>query len=52
MRGAIALLFALVVAGYALGALAFRRLDSERFFNLVLVLVALTGAASVVAGLI
>ena len=49
--GAVALLLALVVAGYALGALAFRRLDSERFFNLVLVLVALTGAASVVAGL-
>jgi uncharacterized membrane protein YfcA len=49
--GAVAVLFALVVAGYALGALAFRRLDSERFFNFVLVLVALTGAASVVAGL-
>jgi uncharacterized protein len=49
--GAVAVLLALVVAGYALGALAFRRLDRERFFNLVLVLVALTGAASVVAGL-
>jgi uncharacterized protein len=49
--GAVALLLALVVAGYALGALAFRRLDRERFFNLVLVLVALTGVASVVAGL-
>ena len=46
-----ALLLALVVAGYALGALAFRRLDRERFFNVVLVLVVLTGAASVVAGL-
>jgi uncharacterized protein len=49
--GAVALLSALVVAGYALGAVAFRRLDRERFFHLVLVLVALTGAASVVAGL-
>jgi uncharacterized protein len=49
--GAVAVLFALVLAGYALGALAFRRLDRERFFNLVLALVALTGAASVVAGL-
>jgi uncharacterized membrane protein YfcA len=50
--GEVALLLALVVAGYALGALAFRSLDRERFFNLVLVLVALTGAASVVAGLV
>jgi uncharacterized membrane protein YfcA len=49
--GAVAILLALVVAGYALGAVAFRRLDRERFFNLVLVLVVLTGAASVVAGL-
>jgi uncharacterized membrane protein YfcA len=49
--GAVAILLALVVAGYALGAVVFRRLDRERFFNLVLVLVALTGAASVVAGL-
>ena len=48
---AVAVLLALVVAGYALGALAFRRLDRERFFSLVLILVALTGAASVVAGL-
>ncbi|MGH2742190.1 MAG: sulfite exporter TauE/SafE family protein [Thermoleophilaceae bacterium] len=49
--GVVATLLVLVVVGYALGALAFRRLDPERFFNLVLVLVALTGAASVVAGL-
>jgi uncharacterized protein len=49
--GAVALLFALVVSGYALGAVAFRRLDRDRFFSVVLVLVALTGAASVVAGL-
>jgi uncharacterized protein len=50
--GAVALLFALVVAGYGLGAIAFRRLDHERFFNLVLLLVTLAGAASVVAGLV
>jgi uncharacterized membrane protein YfcA len=49
--GAVALLLVLVVAGYGLGAVGFRRLDRERFFNVVLVLVALTGAASVVAGL-
>jgi uncharacterized membrane protein YfcA len=49
--GAVALLLVLVIAGYALGAVAFRRLDREKFFNIVLVLVALTGAASVVAGL-
>jgi uncharacterized membrane protein YfcA len=49
--GAVAVLFALVVAGYALGALAFRRLDRERFFTLVLALVAATGVASVLAGL-
>jgi uncharacterized protein len=49
--GAVAVLLALVVAGYALGAVAFRRLDRARFFKLVLVLVALTGVASVVAGL-
>jgi uncharacterized protein len=50
--GAVAPLLALVAAGYALGALAFRRLDRERFFVLVLALVACTGAASVVAGLV
>jgi uncharacterized protein len=50
--GAVALLLALVAAGYAVGALAFRRLDRERFFKLVVILVALTGAASVVAGLV
>jgi uncharacterized protein len=49
--GAVAVLLALVVAGYALGALAFRRLDRERFFTLVLALVAATGVASVLAGL-
>ena len=49
--GTVALLLALVVAGYALGAVAFRRLDRELFFNIVLALVVLTGLASVVAGL-
>jgi uncharacterized protein len=48
---AVAVLFVLVLAGYALGAFAFRRVDRDRFFTIVLVLVALTGAASVVAGL-
>lgn len=48
---AVAPLLALVAAGYALGALGFRRIDRERFFTLALVLVACTGAASVVAGL-
>jgi uncharacterized protein len=50
--GLVAPLLALVAAGYALGALVFRRLDRERFFKFVLVLVAVTGAASVVAGLV
>jgi uncharacterized protein len=49
--GELALLLALVVVGYALGALAFRRLDHERFYRIVLALVIVTGLASVVAGL-
>ena len=44
-------LLALVVAGYGLGALAFRRLNRDRFYVLVLALVACTGVASIVAGL-
>jgi uncharacterized protein len=48
----VAPLLGLVAAGYALGALAFRRLDRERFYTLALALVAATGVASVVAGLI
>ena len=44
-------LLLLVAAGYGLGALAFRRLDRERFFTLALALVPCTGAASVAAGL-
>lgn len=49
--GAVLPLLALVATGYLLGALAFRRFDHERFFRLVLVLVACTGVASIVAGL-
>jgi uncharacterized membrane protein YfcA len=44
-------LLALVLAGHMLGAWAFRRLDRERFFVVVLLLVVATGVASVVAGL-
>jgi uncharacterized membrane protein YfcA len=49
--GELAVLLGLVVVGYALGAVAFRRLDHERFYRVVLALVLVTGAASVVAGL-
>jgi uncharacterized membrane protein YfcA len=45
-------LLACVLAGYALGAVGFRRLDAERFSTVVLVIVACTGLASVVAGLV
>jgi uncharacterized membrane protein YfcA len=48
--GTLLALLGLVVAGYLLGALAFRQLERERFFALVLVLVAGTGAASILAG--
>jgi uncharacterized membrane protein YfcA len=48
--GTIAPLLVLVGAGYGLGALAFRRLDHERFYTLALALVACTGAASIAAG--
>jgi uncharacterized membrane protein YfcA len=44
-------LLGLVIAGYALGAVAFKRLEGERFFALALALVACTGAASLAAGL-
>jgi uncharacterized protein len=44
-------LLGLVVAGYALGTMAFRRLEGDRFFALALTLVACTGAASLAAGL-
>jgi uncharacterized membrane protein YfcA len=48
--GVVGPLLACVLGGYALGALAFRRLDAERFFPLVLGLVVCTGLASVLAG--
>jgi uncharacterized membrane protein YfcA len=41
-----------VLVGYALGAVAFRRLDAERFSAIVLSLVICTGLASVAAGLL
>jgi uncharacterized protein len=44
-------LLGLVVAGYALGAVAFRRLEGDRFFAITLALVVCTGAASLAAGL-
>ena len=50
--GALGPLLACVVAGYALGAVAFRRLDAERFSAVVLTLVICTGLASVVAGIL
>jgi uncharacterized protein len=50
--GSLGPLLACVFAGYALGAVGFRRLDAQRFSTAVLVVVVLTGAASVVAGLI
>jgi uncharacterized protein len=45
-------LLALVVAGYGLGAVAFRRLDARYFSTIVLGLVICTGIASVAAGLV
>jgi uncharacterized protein len=48
---ALAGLLALVVGGYALGTLAFRRLDERRFSTIVLGLVICTGLASIAAGL-
>jgi uncharacterized membrane protein YfcA len=44
-------LAALVIAGHALGAVAFRRLDRRRFRAAVLALVLAAGVASVAAGL-
>src|SRR5215212_692409 len=49
--GPVGALLGLVVAGYGLGAVAFRRLNRERFYTIVLALVACTGAASIVAEL-
>jgi uncharacterized protein len=50
--GELAPLLALVLIGYALGALAFRRLDQDRFATVVIALVICTGIASVLAGLL
>jgi uncharacterized protein len=49
--GVVAPLLGVVVVGYALGTLIFRRLGSERFFALALALVLCSGVASLVAGL-
>ena len=49
--GVVLPLLGVVVAGYALGTLAFGRLGSERFFGIALALVICTGVASLVAGL-
>jgi hypothetical protein len=40
------------VVGYALGALAFRRLDQRRFATVVIVLVICTGVASIAGGIL
>ena len=50
--GTLGPLLACVFAGYALGAVGFRRIDAERFSTVVLVVVICTGVASVVAGLV
>ena len=49
--GALGPLLVCVLAGYALGAVTFRRLDAVGFSNVVLAIVICTGLASVVAGL-
>ena len=49
--GALGPLVACVLAGYAIGAVGFRRLDRERFSMVVLIVVICTGVASIVAGL-
>jgi uncharacterized membrane protein YfcA len=49
--GVVLPLLGVVLVGYTLGTLAFRRVDSERFFGIALALVICTGAASLVAGL-
>ena len=49
--GELLVLLGLVLVGHVLGTVAFRRLDHERFYRVVLALVLVTGAASVVAGL-
>jgi uncharacterized membrane protein YfcA len=49
--GVVLPLLGVVLVGYALGTLTFRRLGGERFFGIALALVICTGAASLVAGL-
>ena len=48
--GVVAPLLGLVLVGYALGVVAFRRLPAERFSTAVLALVLATGVGSVLAG--
>ena len=50
--GVVGPLVACVLGGYGLGAVAFRRLDPERFFGVVLVLVVCAGVASVAGGIL
>jgi uncharacterized membrane protein YfcA len=50
--GVLAPLLAAVAAGYALGSVAFRRLDPDRFSTAVLVVVICTGIASVLGGIL
>jgi uncharacterized protein len=50
--GRVGPLLGCVLAGYALGAVGFRRLDAERFSTVVLSVVICTGLASVAAGLL
>jgi uncharacterized membrane protein YfcA len=50
--GVLGPLLAAVAAGYALGAVAFRRIDARRFSTVVLVVVICTGMASVFAGIL
>ena len=50
--GEVSVLLVCVVAGYAVGAVAFRRLDERRFAAIVLVLLVCSGLASIAAGLL
>jgi uncharacterized membrane protein YfcA len=50
--GVLGPLLAAVAAGYALGAVGFRRLDPGRFSTVVLVVVICTGIASVLGGIL
>jgi uncharacterized protein len=50
--GQVVPLLACVLAGYALGAAGFRRLDAERFSRIALSAVICTGLASVAAGIL